>query len=124
MGKPNHSAQLMPDDRFRLSGWPYCGSGKGAETCASRSALPGDLPAHGWVWWGPLTPRGRRGRNDAAPREPGIGLGKVGVMLPDRRQQHVHVKQMLHGNSARAALISSRVIGRPMSPTGWRPFRR
>jgi hypothetical protein len=47
MGKPNHSAQPMPDERFRLSCWPYCGSGKGAETCASRSALPGDLPAQG-----------------------------------------------------------------------------
>jgi hypothetical protein len=54
MGKPNHSAQPMPDERFRLSCWPYCGSGKGAETCASCSALAGDLPAQGWVWWARL----------------------------------------------------------------------
>ena len=61
MGKPDHSAQPMPDERFRLSCWPYCGTGKGAETCASRSryrmiCLPKDgsggtrlLRAHGAV---------------------------------------------------------------------------
>jgi hypothetical protein len=79
MGKPNHSAQPMPDERFRLSCWPYCGSGKGAETCASCSALPGDLPAQGWVWWDPLTPRARRGRNDAARQPPEGPLCAIGL---------------------------------------------
>src|ERR1039457_2839088 len=59
----------------------------------------------------------QRTQGNAFTIQPSECTGMQWMFLPDRREQHINIKQVRHGNSANASRSAASLIGWPSFPT-------